>query len=70
MNSLTEIEEKEFDQERMCELCELHILGCSSSTSTFQCEGSNCDDAEEIYIEEVIEQRPEKRKEKIDKLLD
>ena len=67
---LTEIEEKEFDQERMCKLCAIHILGCIPSSSTFQCEGCSCDDAEEIYIEEVIENRPERRVEKIDKLLD
>lgn len=66
---LTEVEEKEFNQERMCELCEIHILGCGHSTSTFQCEGCSCDEAEEYYIEEVVEQREEKRVERIDKLL-
>ena len=43
-----------FTQAFMCDLCEINILGCKSSTSTFQCEGSRCEDARE-YINEYIE---------------
>lgn len=39
-------------QEEICEYCETtHILGCKSSTSTFQCEGSRCDEAYTAYRE-------------------
>lgn len=42
-------------QERMCELCELHILGCSHSSSTYQCEGSRCEDAIE-YLKDALDE--------------
>ena len=42
-------------QDRMCELCELYILGCSHNTSTFQCEGSKCEVALDYIMEELIE---------------
>jgi len=42
-------------QERMCELCELHILGCSHNTSTYQCEGCRCDSAIDYIMDELIE---------------
>ncbi len=40
-------------QKRMCELCELHILGCSSNSLTFLCEGSRCDEAIELLQAEI-----------------
>lgn len=42
-------------QDRMCQLCELHILGCSHNTSTYQCEGCRCDSAIDYIMEELIE---------------
>ncbi len=48
--------------ERMCELCELHILGCKSSTSTFLCEGSRCEDAKDYLLEELNDQYLDKYK--------
>ena len=48
-----EAELVEYKQEEVCEMCEFHILGCKSSTSTFLCEGSRCEDAYEMYIEEI-----------------
>ena len=42
-------------QDRMCELCELNILGCSHNTSTYQCEGSKCDVAIDYMMEELID---------------
>jgi len=43
------------EQERMCELCEQHIIECSSMSSTFMCEGRFCVDAYELFIDEVGE---------------
>ena len=40
-------------QQKMCELCEFHILECSSNSSKFQCEGSWCDQAFEYLIEDI-----------------
>jgi len=40
-------------QQRMCELCETHIIEGSSSCSTFLCEGSFCDQAFEYLIEDI-----------------
>ena len=40
---------------RMCELCELYILGCCHNSSTFQCEGSKCDVAIDYIMEELID---------------
>lgn len=42
-------------QERMCDLCERHILGCKHSTLTFLCEGSRCEDAIE-YLKDALEE--------------
>lgn len=42
-------------QDRMCELCERYILGCSHNTITFQCEGSKCDVALDYIMEELID---------------
>ena len=42
-------------QDRMCELCETHILGCKHSTATFLCEGSMCDNAFELLMNEYRE---------------
>jgi hypothetical protein len=44
-------------QERMCDLCERHILGCKHSTSTFLCEGSRCEDAMDYLIEALEQDR-------------
>lgn len=33
----------------MCETCEIHILGCKHSTSTFLCEGSHCEEAYQLF---------------------
>jgi len=42
-------------QERMCELCEAHVICCSSNTGTYQCEGAFCDSAIEYLIEDIEE---------------
>lgn len=44
-------------QERMCDLCERHILGCKHSTSTFLCEGSKCHEAVEYLMDALEEDR-------------
>jgi hypothetical protein len=44
-------------QERMCDLCERHILGCKSMTSTFMCEGSKCHVAVEYLKDELNEEK-------------
>lgn len=44
-------------QERMCDLCERKILGCSAMSSTFMCEGSRCEDAFELLLEELDEEK-------------
>jgi len=46
-------------QERMCNLCELHILGCSSNSVNYQCEGSRCDEAIEYLIDDLEDERLE-----------
>lgn len=46
-------------QERLCELCELYILGCCSNSSTFLCEGAYCDQAVE-YLKEELEEEEQK----------
>lgn len=51
---------KEIDQDEMCDLCEKYILGCKSNTSTFLCEGSRCEEAEELYWEIKEEENREK----------
>lgn len=51
----TDFKLAEEHQERMCDLCERHILGCKSSTSTFLCEGSRCEDAIE-YLKDALEE--------------
>lgn len=42
-------------QRRMCELCELHILGCSHMSSTYMCEGSKCHVAIDYIMDELID---------------
>ena len=42
-------------QERMCELCEHHIICGSSNTYHFQCEGRYCEQALDLLIEEMDE---------------
>lgn len=39
--------------ERMCGLCETHILGCASMTSHFMCEGRYCDEAIEYLKDDL-----------------
>lgn len=45
----------EYHQERLCDLCERHILGCKSMTATFQCEGTRCEDAIQ-YLRDILEE--------------
>ena len=40
-------------QDRMCELCELHIIGGRHNTYHYQCEGSHCDKAFDYLLEDV-----------------
>lgn len=54
-------------QNRMCELCELRILGCKHSTSTFLCEGSRCEDAFEYLIDDIEDKKLEAEEEKKEK---
>jgi len=56
-----DLELAEEHQERMCELCELHILGCSRNTIHFQCEGSRCDEAIEYLKDELEEEENDKK---------
>jgi len=53
----------EMHQERMCKLCELHILGCNKNSFHYQCEGSRCEDAIGYLIDELEDEKLEKRKE-------
>ena len=39
---------REETQERMCELCEAHIIEGNSVTQHFMCEGRFCEDAFEL----------------------
>lgn len=44
--------------ERMCELCEQCIYGETMNTNQYNlCEGSRCDEAEELMQEEIDEER-------------
>ncbi|OED34246.1 hypothetical protein AB832_07770 [Flavobacteriaceae bacterium (ex Bugula neritina AB1)] len=43
-------------QEDICNYCEIHILGQSRMSYHFMCEGCSCEEAHEMYIEEVEEQ--------------
>ena len=54
----------ELHQERMCDLCERHILGCSSNSSTYQCEGSRCDQALDYLIEDLENEAEELKQER------
>jgi hypothetical protein len=45
----------ESHQEKICLMCEENILFCKSSTSTFLCEGRRCEDASEMYLEQIEE---------------
>ncbi len=47
---------EDVDQEEMCEMCEIHILGCSSMSSHFMCEGSRCEDAHDLFIDNYLDQ--------------
>lgn len=51
-------------QERMCDLCERYILGCSHNTIHFQCEGSRCDQALEYLVEDLEEEAEDLRQER------
>jgi hypothetical protein len=57
--------------EEICEMCELYILGCPSNTYHFQCEGSRCEQAHEMFEEsdEYLELLIERREEIINKIL-
>lgn len=46
---------EEQNQEEVCKMCEDLILGCSSSSSTFLCEGCSCEEANEMFIENYFE---------------
>lgn len=43
--------------DKMCKLCEHHIIGGSSNTYHFQCEGRFCDQAVELLIDELEDDR-------------
>ena len=61
MKKLTEEQSQkilEENQEAVCEMCEDCILLCKSNTSTFQCEGSRCEEAAEMYLEGLEEETP------------
>lgn len=45
----------EKNQEKICKLCENNIIGGSSVTQFYMCEGSYCDEALQIYLEELDE---------------
>lgn len=49
-------------QERTCELCELYVLGCSSCSYHFMCEGRFCDQALPYIMEELIENAEEEER--------
>ena len=57
-------------QERMCELCECHIIEHSSSSTNYQCEGRYCDeiDGEAIKLlrEELIYEKTKELETRID----
>ena len=40
-----------FDEygDKICEMCEVHILGCKRMSYHFMCEGSRCEDAHEMF---------------------
>jgi len=61
---------KIYDQDEICELCELEILDCKHSTSIFLCEGSRCEDAVDFILEYDPYERlcVYKRKEKLLKI--
>lgn len=49
-------------QERMCELCEDCIYGQKMNTGPYNlCEGSMCKDAFELLLDELNEEKYEKR---------
>lgn len=46
------------NEERMCELCELYVYGCTMNTNQYNlCEGARCDEAMEYLEEELEEER-------------
>jgi hypothetical protein len=50
-------------QERMCELCALHVFDGPVNTNQWNlCEGSRCDIALEYLLEELVEEKREKLK--------
>ena len=60
--------------DKVCYNCEIYILHCSKSSSTFQCEGRYCEEAMEYYITRCIDDddlnkiKIDLRKEKITKI--
>lgn len=54
-------------QDRMCSLCELHIIGGSSCSSTFLCEGRYCDRAVDYLFDELIDNAEADEEEYIEK---
>ena len=44
------------DQEEICRMCEEDILGCSRMSVHFMCEGCSCEEANDIIIENYLEQ--------------
>ena len=62
-----------FLQDDVCKTCENSILHCKHSSSTFLCEGSWCEEAMEIFIDDMCVEDFKKiniglRKEKITKI--
>ena len=62
-----------FLQENVCKTCENSILHCKHSSSTFLCEGRWCEEAIEIFINDICIEDLNKiniclRKEKIIKI--
>ena len=41
------------DLDKLCEFCELHILGRCHNTIHYQCEGRHCDEAIEMFSETI-----------------
>lgn len=44
------------EQEVMCRLCEVNIIGGSCNTQHYQCEGSHCNQAMEYLIDHLEDQ--------------
>lgn len=52
MKKFTKQEFSDQYQEDICKMCEESILGCSSISSTFICEGVCCEEAFNMFIED------------------